>query len=181
MMEIRCRIEGMDVGERLRQQRLAVGLSLGQVAAYEDVSKSYLSALETGANAPNVWPLLARLAKRYETSADYLLGLTDDPRPHNSKPLPAGGVEMAQLLSALSDRGRAELLAVAQALSEQDAQWQESERAEWMAQGILGLEELESVQTRLVALGRKLGSRQAAIDQLARLLDAELLSNQEVQ
>jgi integrase/recombinase XerD len=28
-----------------------------------------------------VWPLLARLALRYKTSADYLLGLTDNPAP----------------------------------------------------------------------------------------------------
>jgi len=71
----------MNVGERLRAMRERAGLSLGQVGAYEGVTPQYLSQLENGVRAPNVWPLLARLARRYGTSADYLLGLSDDPRP----------------------------------------------------------------------------------------------------
>jgi len=69
------------VGERLRLQRKRNSLTLGQVAEYENLSKGYLSDLERGVNAPPAWPLLARLTQRYKTSADYLLGLTDDPRP----------------------------------------------------------------------------------------------------
>jgi transcriptional regulator with XRE-family HTH domain len=89
MVEIRCRIGDMNVGERLREMREQAGLSLGQVGAYEGVTPQYLSQLEKGVRAPNVWPLLARLARRYKTSADYLLGLSDDPRP------PAGAAEDA--------------------------------------------------------------------------------------
>jgi len=66
---------------RLKERREATGLSQGQVAEYEGISTSYLSGLERGYNAPAVWPLLARLARRYRTNTDYLLGLTDDPRP----------------------------------------------------------------------------------------------------
>jgi transcriptional regulator with XRE-family HTH domain len=69
------------VGERLRNRREQARLTLGQVGEYEHLSAQYLSRLERGVNDPGVWDLLARLAKRYNTSTDYLLGLTDDPRP----------------------------------------------------------------------------------------------------
>lgn len=67
------------VGERLRERREKAGLTLGQAGEYEGISAQYLSRLERGVNDPSVWGLLLRLAKRYRTSTDYLLGLTDDP------------------------------------------------------------------------------------------------------
>lgn len=69
----------MSVGERLRERRQDTGLTLGQVGEYEGVTPQYLSDLERGRNQPNTWELLRRLARRYHTSADYLLGLVDDP------------------------------------------------------------------------------------------------------
>lgn len=69
----------MTINERLRERREAAELTQGQVAEYEGVVRSYISNLERGTNEPAVWELLARLARRYGTSADYLLGLTDDP------------------------------------------------------------------------------------------------------
>lgn len=81
-------------GERLRLMREQQGLSIRAVARQEQISPSYLSGLERGENAPNVWPLLARLARRYGTTTDYLLGLTDDPRPveRAGRVLQEGGV-----------------------------------------------------------------------------------------
>jgi len=67
----------MNVGERLRETRQRAGLTLGQVGEYEGVTPQYLSDLERGRNQPNTWSLLARLARRYHTSADYLLGLEE--------------------------------------------------------------------------------------------------------
>jgi len=66
-------------GERLKKRREDIGFSQGQVAQLENISQAYLSNLENGRNEPAVWKLLFRLAKRYRTTADYLLGLTDDP------------------------------------------------------------------------------------------------------
>lgn len=71
----------MSVGERLRKTRQTAGLTLGQVGEYEGVTPQYLSDLERGRNQPNTWQLLAKLAQRYQTSADYLLGLTPAPPP----------------------------------------------------------------------------------------------------
>jgi transcriptional regulator with XRE-family HTH domain len=77
-----------EIGKRLREQRKRVGLTIGQIAVYEGCSVNYLSKLERGINQPNVWPMLANLARRYHTSADYLLGLSDDWRPAGSAALP---------------------------------------------------------------------------------------------
>lgn len=68
------------MSERLKERRNAARLTLGQVEVYEGVTAQYLSQLETEKRKPN-WSLLARLAQRYGTSADYILGLTDDPSP----------------------------------------------------------------------------------------------------
>lgn len=71
----------MTVGERLRERRHKAGLSLGQVGEYERLTPQYLSDIERGRNNPAVWPLLSRLARRYRTTTDYLLGNTEDPNP----------------------------------------------------------------------------------------------------
>ena len=71
----------MTVGQRLREQRKKANLSLGQVAEYEGIGLQYLSKLERGVNSPPAWVLLAKLAIRYGTTADYLLGLTESPLP----------------------------------------------------------------------------------------------------
>ena len=70
-----------DIGQRLRQQRERANLTQGQVAAFEKCDVNYISKLERGVNKPNVWPMLARLARRYRTTTDYLLGNTEDPNP----------------------------------------------------------------------------------------------------
>lgn len=71
----------MTVGQRLREQRKRAKLSLGQVAEYEGIGLQYLSKLERGVNSPPAWVLLAKLAIRYGTTTDYLLGLTESPLP----------------------------------------------------------------------------------------------------
>lgn len=99
------------MGDRLRLSRNRAKLSLGQVAEYEAVSVTYLSALERGANKPNVWDLLARLAQRYRVSSDYLLGLSEDPTPPDERrPMLLHEQEIIDLIPQLSDERRAELL-----------------------------------------------------------------------
>jgi transcriptional regulator with XRE-family HTH domain len=72
----------MTVGDRLRQQRERANLSQGQVGKYEGVTPQYISDLERGRNNPPAWDLLARLAKRYGCTTDYLLGRTKFPNGH---------------------------------------------------------------------------------------------------
>ncbi len=110
----------MSIGERLNQQRKKLGLTLGQVAEYEGVSKTYLSSLERGVNEPNVWGLVARLARRYDTTTDYLLGVTDNPSPRRDADLPPSVRDLTLLALDLNDARQRELLAHAQVL--RDAQ-----------------------------------------------------------
>lgn len=99
--------------KRLAERREAAGYTQGQVAITEDVTPQYLSKLETGTNDPAVWGLLKRLVKKYRTSADYILGIIDDPAPaagqHRWHP---DAEAAAQLLQAASPARRAEMLAV---------------------------------------------------------------------
>jgi len=106
----------MSVGSRLRERREHADLTLGQVAEYEQIGRQYLSKLELGVNEPPTWPLLAQLARRYNTSADYLLGLTDDPTRREGAAPPPYVVEILELLPELSDARRYELWKIAEAL-----------------------------------------------------------------
>ncbi len=108
----------MTIGERLRERRNAIGLSLGQVEEYEGLTAQYLSDLERGRNQPNVWPLIARLAKRYRTTTDYLLGLTEDPSPRREEPIPPTMREVLSLGEHWSAARQDELLAHARVLDE---------------------------------------------------------------
>ena len=165
------------VGMRLRESRLRAGLTLGQVGTYEGISAQYLSDIERGRNDPNVWRLITRLADRYATSTDYLLGRTLDPAPPAAlipgeqrveyTAWPPWLDELATLARAMSDRGRAHLLAMARALAEEDRQWLIHDElvAEIMEVAPLELDRLE-------ALVRELGRDAAAGILLAELLAA---------
>ncbi len=99
--------------KRLAERREAAGYTQGQVAITEDVTPQYLSKLETGTNDPAVWGLLKRLVKKYRTSADYILGIIDDPAPAAAQHRwPAEAEAAAQLLQAATPARRAEMLAV---------------------------------------------------------------------
>lgn len=66
---------------RIKDLRTDRDLTQTQVAEAIGVTQRKYSYLETGEQQ---WPdeLLARLAAFYRTSVDYLLYLTDDPRPY---------------------------------------------------------------------------------------------------
>lgn len=77
--------------------------------------------MEQGAKNPT-GQTIARLAVRYHTSADYLLGLTDDPAPRNDEPLPAAVRELVELALRMGPQRQYDVLAVAQALREVEQQ-----------------------------------------------------------
>ncbi|MBK8772683.1 MAG: helix-turn-helix transcriptional regulator [Rhizobiales bacterium] len=70
----------MSLGERLKEQRLRTKLTAGQIAVALGFSDVFIYQLESGVKKPSLDTLI-RLARRYKTSTDYLLGLTDDPSP----------------------------------------------------------------------------------------------------
>lgn len=77
------------LGARLRDRRLALGRTLADVAGEADLSVSYLSAVEKGANMPSL-PVLARLVHALRLTLHELL--REDDRLHvRTGELTAGG------------------------------------------------------------------------------------------
>lgn len=98
---------------RLRERRDAMGLTQEEVGAAIGRSKSYISNLERGDNVPPVWPLLAQLATLYNTSADYLLGLTDNALSQKTTKLPVVNREFWDTVIGLSELHQRLLLIIA--------------------------------------------------------------------
>ncbi|MCL2217474.1 MAG: helix-turn-helix domain-containing protein [Defluviitaleaceae bacterium] len=69
---------------RIRDIRSDRNLSQSHVAGELQIAQNTLSQYETGErNIPN--EVLVRMALMYDTSVDYLLGLTDEKRPYPRK------------------------------------------------------------------------------------------------
>lgn len=66
---------------RLKDIREDRDLTQKQIADYLHVKQNTYSQYENGQRQLPIDALIA-LARYYKTSADYLLGLTDDPRPY---------------------------------------------------------------------------------------------------
>lgn len=71
-------------GCRLRELRERRGEKQPALAEALDVSVPQISDLENGKKGTTL-PKLALICQHYNVSADYLLGLTDDPKPHKRK------------------------------------------------------------------------------------------------
>lgn len=71
-------------GCRLRELRESRGEKQPALAEALNVSVPQVSDLENGKKGTTL-PKLALICRHYNVSADYLLGLTDEPRPHKRK------------------------------------------------------------------------------------------------
>lgn len=71
-------------GERLRETRKKNGEAQPAIAHLIDVSVPQISDMENGKKTTTV-EKLSLICEHYQVSADYLLGLTDDPTPHGRK------------------------------------------------------------------------------------------------
>ena len=67
--------------QRIRDLREDKDLNQTEVAKMLDMSQTGYSKYETGENDIPT-PILIKLARFYNTSVDYLLGLTDNPTPY---------------------------------------------------------------------------------------------------
>lgn len=68
------------LGERVRRQRMALGLSQTELSALVDIPIPNLSRIEHGRQSIYI-ERLVELAQALRVSTDYLVGLTDDPTP----------------------------------------------------------------------------------------------------
>lgn len=73
------------LAKRLRKCRNEAGLTQIKVAIYCDITEKAYQNYELGVHEPKV-SILARIARLYKVSIDYLVGLTDDPKPYPRSP-----------------------------------------------------------------------------------------------
>ena len=160
----------MSANERLRERRQTAGIEIKETALRLGKSYQYIRQLEEGINSPPAWPLIAGLAKLYDCSTDYLLGLTDDPRPNANSPLSPEGRELLELYEGLSVRTRRQLLAMVQALAAEEAAWRSYDMGATFVESLYGEEYLAAFNERLSALAVEFGSMDAALDHMRTLL-----------
>lgn len=85
---------------RLKEQRLAMGLSQGELGELVDVSRGSISYYEAGLRVPDILTL-AKLAKTTDCSVDYLLGNTQSKNPNCEKIIDTYQVEDNLIASKL--------------------------------------------------------------------------------
>ena len=108
---------------RFREILSESGKMQKDICADLGISKQKLSKWKTGYNEPNFDDIIM-LAKYFDVSADYLLGLSDDlgaPIPAPASALPADEKELLDLYRQLNYEGKQRLLARAEVMIE-DAQ-----------------------------------------------------------
>lgn len=71
-----------DYMERMRQCRIDAGMKQSVAAKLSGISQQAISFYELGKRIPHADAVIA-LAKTYDVSTDYLLGVTDVRRPFN--------------------------------------------------------------------------------------------------
>lgn len=73
------------MAKRLRKCRDEAGLTQIKGAIYCDITEKAYQNYELGVHEPKL-SILARIARLYKVSIDYLVGLTDDPKPYPRSP-----------------------------------------------------------------------------------------------
>lgn len=68
------------MGFRFKECRLRAGMKQSVAAKLSGISQQAISAYETGDRMPHATAVIA-LAMTYDVSIDYLLGVTDEPKP----------------------------------------------------------------------------------------------------
>lgn len=89
-------------GNRLRIWRARKRISVARLSELSGVSQPAIYKLEKGTRGggAEVW---ARLADALDTTADYLLGLTDDPDIPNVPRYPVPAPELADIVARLNE------------------------------------------------------------------------------
>ena len=77
-------VSDMKFPQRLKELRTSFGLSQRELARAIKLSPGMISMYEAGKHTPTI-DVINRLIDFFDVSADYLQGLTDDPRPRSGE------------------------------------------------------------------------------------------------
>jgi len=105
-------------GERLKELRKSHSLSQRKLAEALNLAQSSIFSYEKGQKSPTA-EVIIRAADYFEVSADYLLGLTDDPHGDISNSMKKR-LEMMALLEAENEELKKKIKAVLDALLKND-------------------------------------------------------------
>ncbi|MEW5820833.1 MAG: helix-turn-helix transcriptional regulator [Cyanobacteriota bacterium] len=83
-----------NIGERVREQRLKIGLSLDKLSKLSNVSKTYLSEIESGVKKNPSAGILLKIATALKVSIQYLMK-GDNPDSTDTIPIPESLKEFA--------------------------------------------------------------------------------------
>ena len=93
----------MEIKESLKRFRKEFKLNQTQVATTLEIPYQSYQCYEYGKNIPSA-SIIVKLATAYNVSADYLLGLSDDPNSNNTQNTLSGISEIdKELIAALVD------------------------------------------------------------------------------
>lgn len=95
----------MELGQRIKQLRLSLGLTQEELGAKVNVTKATINKYETGVIVYLKRPMLDKLSKALAVSPAYLMGWEETPSEEES--------ELIRIFHSLNVRHRAELLAFA--------------------------------------------------------------------
>lgn len=141
--------------------------------------QSSLGQWERG-DTPQALHQLATLARHYEVSTDWLLGLTDDPAPADGRDMPDGADELLTIVRQLTVQERTLLLRQARALVQHHQAMQAWDTLRQMAIDEFGLDEWRAVESAVLDVLLRDGSA-AALDEFQRRLAAtEAATNKDV-
>jgi transcriptional regulator with XRE-family HTH domain len=90
------------LGERVRRQRMALGLSQTELSGQVGIPIPNLSRIEHGRQSIYI-ERLVDLAEALQVSTDYLLGRTDDPTPPKRARRPRTAKDGAALVAAAEE------------------------------------------------------------------------------
>lgn len=105
---------------RLRELRAERGITQSQLAEHLQTNYQTISDYERGKYFPDI-SVLKRLAIYFETSIDYLLGITDLRSPYlaaDERRFTPAEIELVELFRHLDEKRRERLLGYAQGLRE---------------------------------------------------------------
>lgn len=104
----------MEIPDRLRQLRLERQYSQYDVADATGLNRSTYNNLERGTPAQFEW--IIKLCRHYGVSADYILGLSDNPRGYYRVALQPDVIDLVDVVREASASKRAEILEVARVM-----------------------------------------------------------------
>ena len=113
----------MEIKDLIKTRRLAIGLTLEEVAEKVGVSRATVSRWESGNISNMRRDKIAKLADALHTTPAYILGWSDDPNPVIKKPAPIAESELSdlqkqaiQFVLSLSDEQLRQFIRIGKAL-----------------------------------------------------------------